>query len=123
MADPLFGMKIFPEQYELISLFESEPVLIDTSAPWTYNRLEFTRTIGENRIECIIEPSDATLRIRWSQHGMLVIDLDLHKVHGLTVESVNGVDALIADFREGSGVSPLRVQLKPSIHVFWGTYE
>ena len=114
------GMNIFPEQYELIGLFESEPVLADVGVPWTYNRLQFTRTIGESSVSCVIEPGYETLRFRWFLRDIEVMDLDLRWASGLTVESEVGREALIADFR-GQGFSPLRIQLKPSIHISWGT--
>ena len=116
-------MKIFPDQYELIGLFECEPVLADAKVPWTYNRLQFTRTIADSTVECIIEPGYETLRFRWSLRGSEVMDLDLRWVSGLTVESEQGCEALVAQFRDRSGVSPLRIQLTPSIHVSWGTTQ
>ena len=116
-------MNIFPDQHELISLFESEPTLADAKVPWTYNRLQFTRTIGDSTVECIIEPGYETLRFRWSQRGAEVMDLDLRWVSGLTVEYKDGREALVAQFRDRSGVSPLRIQLTPSIHVSWGTTQ
>jgi hypothetical protein len=114
-------MKPFPDQYELLSLFESDPVLTDAKVPWAYNHLTFTRTIGESRIECEIEPGYETLKFRWVQHGAEVMDLDLHWVSGLTVECDGGREALVAHFRERSGLLPLRIQFAPSIRVSWGT--
>ena len=114
-------MNIFPDQYELISLFESEPVLADAKVPWSYNRLRFTRTIGDSTVECIIEPGYETMKFRWVQGDTKVLDLDLHAVSGITVECEGGREALVAHFREGRGVSPVRIQLAPAVHVSWGT--
>lgn len=114
-------MKPFPDQHELIALFESEPVLTDAKVPWTYNHLQFTRTIGDSTVECAIEPGYETLRFRWLQRGVEVMDLDLHWVSGLSVECEHGREALVAHFRERGGRLPLRIQLAPNIHVSWGT--
>jgi hypothetical protein len=114
-------MKPFPDQHDLIALFESEPVLTDAGVPWCYNSLLFTRTIGDESVECIIEPGYGDLRFRWLQRGVEVVDLDVHAVSGLRVESENGREALVAEFGERSGSLPLRIQLAPRIHVSWGT--
>lgn len=116
-------MDIFPEQYELISLFESEPVLTDANVPWPYNRLQFTRTIGESIVECIIEPGYETLKFRWLQRGTEVLNLDLRCVSGITVECKDGREALVVLFPEGWGALPIRIQLAPAIHVSWGTTQ
>jgi hypothetical protein len=114
-------MKPFPQEHELLSLFESEPILLDANVPWTYNHLQFTRTIGESTVECVIEPGYETLQFRWSQRGVEIVALDLHWVAGLTVESDGGREALVAHFRERSGVSKLCIQFSPHIHISWGT--
>ena len=116
-------MSPFPDEYELISLFESEPVLADAKVPWTYNHLRFTRTIGESTVECVIEPGYETLKFRWVQSGTEVVSLDLHWVSGITVECEGGREALVAQFRERHGVLPVRIQLAPTIHVSWGTTQ
>jgi hypothetical protein len=113
----------FPEQYELIALFESEPVLTDAKVPWTYNHLRFTRAIGDNTVDCAIEPGSETLRFRWLQHGAEVLDLDLRGVSGVTVECESGREALVAHFRKDRGVWPVRIQFTPAIHVSWGTTQ
>jgi len=77
-------MNVFPDHHELMSLFESEPTLVDAETPWTYNRLQFTRTTGDSAVECIIEPGCETPRFRWSLRGTEV--MDLRWVSGLTVE-------------------------------------
>ncbi len=114
-------MNPFPEQHELISLFESEPVLTDAKVPWSHNHLRFTRTIGDSTVECAIEPGYETLRFHWLQRGVEVMNLDLHWVSGLRAERERGREAMIAHFRKHSGIMPLHIQLAPSIHVSWST--
>jgi hypothetical protein len=114
-------MKPFPDQYELIALFESEPAVTDAGVPWAYNHLAFKRTVGDSRIECEIEPGYQELRFRWFQRDAQLVDLDLHWVSGLTIESEKGREILVAHFRERSGLMPLRIQISPTVHVAWGT--
>jgi hypothetical protein len=114
-------MKPFPEEHELIGLFESEPVLADADVPWTYNCLRFTRTVGHSTVECAIDPGYEKLTFRWLQKDTEIVVLDLCWVSGITVECENGREALIAHFRERHGILPVRIQLTPTIHVSWGT--
>ena len=114
-------MKPFPEQFELIQIFESEPVLKDADVPWGYNHLTFTRTMGDDRVDCEIEPGYETLKFRWKRSGVEVVDLDLHWVSGLQVECEQGREAMVATFRERSGLLPLRIQFRPSVRISWGT--
>ena len=116
-------MNPFPAEYELVGLFESDPVLLDPLVPWAYNRLQFSRSMGESTIECVIEPGYETLKVRWIQGGAEVVNLDLRCVFGLTVELENDREALKAHFRDDRGVSPVSVQLKPTIHISWGTTQ
>ena len=114
-------MKPFPDPHELIALFEAEPVVLDERSPWLYNRLTFTRTMGENRIDCVIEPGYETIELCWRQRGVPVVDLNLKWVAGLAVEMEHGREALSAQFRERAGLLPLRVQFTPLVHISWGT--
>jgi len=116
-------MTPFPDEYELISLFESEPVLADANVPWAYNHLRFTRTMGRDTLECAIEPGYERLKVQWRQNGREVLSLDLRCVSGLTVECDSGRETLVAHFRDGRGVSPVRLQFTPAIHVSWGTTQ
>ena len=43
-------MKPFPDKYELISLFETEPILTDNEVDWYYNQLHFVLSRGNDRI-------------------------------------------------------------------------
>ncbi len=116
-------MKPFPEQHELIGLFESEPTLTDAGIPWAYNLLRFTRTIGTSSIECVIEPGYEVLHFRWVQSGIEVVNLDLRSVSGLTIECGSGRETLVAHYREGLGVKPVRIQISPTVHISWGTTQ
>jgi hypothetical protein len=114
-------MSPFPQEHELIGLFESEPRLADAKVPWAYNHLWFSRTIGDNLIECEIEPGYETVKLRWTRNGAEIINLGLHWVAGIRVETRPGMEALVVEFRNINNLLPLRLQLRPTIHVAWGT--
>ena len=113
-------MKPFPEEHDLIALFECEPVLADKDVPWSYNHLTFKTTRGLDQIVCEIEPGYHTLKFEWKQNAQSLVTLDLNWVAGLTAELTGQAEALIATFRD-EHLKPLRIQLKPNVSVSWGT--
>src|SRR5690348_10052658 len=113
-------MDPFPEQHELLSLFEAEPTLADPGVPWAYNSLRFETTRGRDHLVCEIEPGYEELRLNWSHDGAEIVRLDLRWVNGLTVESSDGRESLVGTFRDAH-VKPVRLQLRPIVHLTWGT--
>jgi hypothetical protein len=112
----------FPQDWQLIGLFECEPSLLDPGVPWVYNRLRFLSVRDQERIECEIEPASEIVEIRWWQSGLLRLHLDLRWVRSLVVEESSEREALVAEFRYGRGfVYPLVLQLRPNVSVSWGT--
>jgi hypothetical protein len=114
----------FPESWELIEFFEGEPILLDPDPPsnWFYNRLTFETVRGEDSIRCEIEPGDHALRLAWARAGKELVALDVRGVSGLSIEKWADKEILVASFDRDSLLS-LRIQLKPSVHIFWGTRE
>lgn len=113
-------MKPFPEEWELLSLFECEPVLDDPEVPWAYNRLTFDTKRGSDRILCVIEPGYCCLDFTWWHNTTKHLALKLRSVQGITVASGGGIEFFVATFRDEC-LLPLRLQLKPSIECEWGT--
>jgi hypothetical protein len=116
-------MEPFPKEHELISLFESEPRLTDSDLPWTYNTLTFELTRGKDKVECEIHPGYEQLEFRWFRGTDELVVLELRDVRGLEAEQSRDTDSLIVKFREEGSLRDLRIRLRPSIHVLWGTVE
>ena len=113
-------MDPFPEEWELLSLFEVEPTITDRDVPWFYNKLTFETTRGEDHIRCEIEPGYEILRLVWWRGHHEVLSLDLHWVRCLRVVTGGGQDYFIASFR-GPNLLDLEFHLKPTIRLRWGT--
>jgi hypothetical protein len=113
-------MDPFPEEWELIGVFEAEPELADPGVPWAYNRLCFDTVRGDDHIHCVIEPGYETVEFTWSQGDVPRLSLDLHWVRGLTARTGSGREILTLELRDAS-LLPLEIQLKPTIQVKWGT--
>lgn len=113
-------MDIFPEEWELLSLFECEPRLSARNVPWFYNQLTFETKRGNDEIRCEIEPGYGTLNICWWQFGKEKMKLELHWVSAIRVVTGNGRDYLVATFRD-QFLSDLEFHLKPDVCLRWGT--
>ena len=113
-------MNPFPEEHDLLALFECEPTLADAKVPWCYNHLTFKTRRGSDDLTFEIEPGYETLKVRWSRHDVPLVSLDLNWVSGLEAELKPESEALVAHFRDRH-ILPLRVQLKPTISVSWST--
>ncbi len=115
------AMSPFPAEHELIGLFESEPIVELQKVPWAYNHLTFVRTIGENTLHCELEPGYETLKFRWVQRDVELVNLDLHWVSGITIETKPGMEVLVVHCRNRAALLPLKIQFRPTVQVTWGT--
>lgn len=113
-------MKPFPDEHDLIALFECEPIMTDEDVPWAYNRLTFKIDRGVDSIICAIEAGNETVEFEWSKSGKRIVSLMLNWVSGMEVESNKGSEVLVIYFRD-KHLSDLRIQFKPEIEVSWGT--
>ena len=113
-------MDPFPEEWEFVSLFETDPHILDPDLPWRYNTLTFDTTRGADRILCTIQPGYEQLDFSWWHAEIRHLHLELRWVCSLTVTSDADAEYLLAEFRD-SHLRTLRIQLRPTIHCEWGT--
>jgi len=113
-------MNPFPEVWELLALFESEPTISDRDVPWFYNCLTFETKRGSDHVRCEIEPGYGILNINWWHSGKEKLTLELHWVDGLRVVTGGGIDYLVATFRD-QFLYDLEFHLKPEIRLRWAT--
>jgi len=112
-------MDPFPKAYELISFFEGEPSVLDPGIPWAYNALRFETVVGEDRIACDLEPGMCAFMIRWNRGGVEVLNLDLHGISGLVIDTWKGGETFVASFQNPQ-LDDLRLTLRPTPRVVWG---
>ena len=113
-------MDQFPQEHELISVFESEPELLDPDLPWAYNRLTFKTQRGDDHVVYVIEPASRMVQIEWSRNGDRVVSLDLNSVSSLEIVTESPVEQITAHFSEDGPVHPCVLQLKPAVRLSWG---
>ena len=116
-------MDPFPDEDELRGLFGVEPSLLHPNVPWRENALSFEMRQGKDQLECLIEPVYGTMTLRWTRDGYELLYLDLTRVHGVEADKFRGRESLVAHFDEQTGLRPLRIQIRPAVHVSWGTRD
>jgi hypothetical protein len=111
-----------PEEWQLLSVFEVEPTVLDPGVPWAYNMLTFETTRGEDRVRCEIAPGYDEFRFVWTRDGDLILKLDLRRVSGLLVHTEKGSESLCLEFSDDT-IGPLVLQLKPKLTVSFSTND
>ena len=85
--------------------------------------LSFETRQGKDQLECLIEPVYGTMTLRWTRDGYELLYLDLTRVRGVEADKFRGRESLVAHFDEQTGLRPLRIQIRPALHVSWGTRD
>jgi hypothetical protein len=111
-------MSSFPELHELIWLFEVEPTLAEEYLGWPISAATFETERGAWRVRCVIAPYDYTVTIRCVIEVENAIEVDLlENVDEVKVDRTHDAEALVVVCRADSLLRPVRLQLKPRIHV------
>lgn len=114
-------MNPFPEEHELISLLESEPLIYDQQVPFFYNHLTYSLTRSNGTLHFEIEPGSQWARIIWKQEESIVVDIELESIQGLEIERRNGQEFMHFIFYEDQRLKKLILKTKPMFSLSWGT--
>lgn len=115
-------MLVLPEEFELISFFESEPSLATPDAPWCYNSVRFEVRRDKDTVVCELEPAYGEMKILWEQDGVPRINCKLNKLANMSVHIAKGDEHMVVT---GLGKNPatiLKLRLKPYVAVELGCW-
>ncbi|OAB38575.1 hypothetical protein PMSD_06045 [Paenibacillus macquariensis subsp. defensor] len=111
-------MKIFPEDYELITLFESNPVTLDDEIPWYYNVLFFKLSRDDLNLEVSIEPACNRMNIRLSNgKERTLFDIGFDEIIGIEMFKDSYSEGLLIILDETDSNITIRLETKPYIKV------
>ncbi|MEN9645153.1 MAG: hypothetical protein RL238_1822 [Actinomycetota bacterium] len=111
-------MSSFPELHDLIWLFESEPTIPEEYPGWPVTPATFETERGPWRVRCVVAPYDYTVTIRCLCEDQDAIEVNLlENVDEVRVDRTNGAETLVVTCRADSLLRPVRLQLKPKVHV------
>lgn len=112
-------MNPFPEDFELLSIFESEPEVLDVDAPWFYNTLTFRGDRDGLNYMIKLSPAYGELEVRIEGFNHLICQLALTEVSSLRCEEGHGGGVLMASFSPDSGRGILKIRVRPRLSVEW----
>ncbi|HUL42787.1 MAG TPA: hypothetical protein VLY03_00365 [Bacteroidota bacterium] len=113
----------FPENWELLNFFESEPRLTDPNSPWLYNKLEFVIIRGQEELHALISPSYGQFHFTYYCAKRLIVDLEFHEVDQCTIVSEHDKHYMILRFQEGLNLKDALIFLKPAITLIAGNSD
>lgn len=114
-------MEHFPQEYEFIELFETEPAKLDEDIPFFYNNNTYKLCRPNGNLYFEIEPGSHWSRILWKQDEDLLIDLTFERIKRIEIEKRSGMEFLSLYFDEEQGLRTLLIKTKPEISIIWGT--
>lgn len=108
-------MNPFPEEYELITLFESEPIILDSEFPWYYNYLLFKLIRDGIILDFGMEPACNRINIRMSNERQgTLIEVGYESIRGIEIYKESSTEGLLLFDGDNLNVT-VRLETKPNI--------
>lgn len=116
------GVKVFPEDWELMSFFEVEPQLLDSNleVPWFYNTITFQKQYADELLYCTFSPSYGDLDLTVVRNQKVKLRLDLHHIEEVVVLKDPSGEHLKITFDPDTLLKDFLLSLKPEISIIWG---
>jgi hypothetical protein len=109
----------FPEDFELLSIFECEPEVLDADAPWFYNTLTFRGERDGLGYMIKLCPAYGDLEVRIGDANQPITHLSITEVSALRLHEGHGDAVLMASFSSESGRGILKIRLRPTLSIEW----
>ena len=114
-------MNEIPEEHELMSFFEVEPIKVDKDStfPFYYNILTYVVTNDQERIEVNISPSYGDIEIFWEQEKKLKFNWRFYDIKTLKIEKKDNLECLKITFNSES-MTDCFLWVKPNFKIIGG---
>ena len=116
------SIKVFPDEYELMSFFEIEPEVLDKYIPWFYNTITFQKQYGDELLYCTFSPAYGDFDLTLVRNQKSKITLNLHNIESIKVLNDSKGEHLNVTFYEHNSLKDLLLTLKPEVSIIWGTH-
>ncbi len=110
-------IEVFPQNWELVRFFESEPALFEPDQPWLSNKLTFRYKGNGETLQAVIRPSYGDFRFTHYSGEEVVSDIDLHWVQECRCYAEQGKEYLSLRFRKEARMQEAMVYTKPRISI------
>lgn len=117
-------MEPAPSLEDLVWLFETDASADtdeDWQVYWPYASVSFTTARGDYLVAFSLNPGYEDAALTLSRNGEELVAITVSGVESVAVEKLHGAEELVLRFREWK-LTPLRLRLKPSVSVTWGTH-
>lgn len=114
-------MKEVPELWELIALFEMEPVYVygdEKGIPWFYNTINFKLKRESETLNITISPANGILDIGLLIDDRKIIQISLENVEGMKIEKLHNKEILHILFNNNDVMEKFYIETKPQIYVY-----
>lgn len=109
----------FPEDFELLSIFECEPEVLVADVPWFYNTLTFRGERDGLKYLIKLSPAYGDLEVRIGDPNQPITHLSITEVSTLRLHEGHGEAVLMASFSDDSGRGILKIRLRPQLSIEW----
>lgn len=110
----------FPEEHELLWLFESEPVLAEPEEFWQFNTLNFTVENDSLKLTCSMSPYVGDMTITLEQEDQTLVHLNLFDVISTKVIHKDRQEYLEVVCDSSRQLRSLKLQIRPTLAIHWG---
>lgn len=113
-------MKSIPELWELIALFEMEPVYVygeEKEIPWFYNTINFKLNRGNETLDITISPANDIIDIQLFANNRKIIQFNLENIKEIKIEKLHNKEILHIIFYDDA-IGKFLIETKPQIYVY-----
>ncbi|AQR91818.1 hypothetical protein [Clostridium saccharobutylicum] len=114
-------MKEIPELWELIALFEMEPVYVygeEKGIPWFYSTINFKLKRGSETLDITISPANGIIDIWLLIGDRKIIEINLENVEGMKIEKIHNKEILHILFSNDDVMEKFYIETKPQIYMY-----
>jgi len=114
-------VKEIPELWELIGLFEMEPVYVygeEKGIPWFYSTINFKLQRQNETLDITISPANGIVDIWLFAGDRKIMNISLEKVVGMKIEKLNSKEILHILFDDDDTIEKFFIETNPHIYLY-----
>ena len=111
-------MDEYPEDYELLGFFETEPTSTDRDVPREYNRNTYNYHRDDNSVICAIDPGYGQIDLTWRLKGEELASFALRDIRSIEIDGAPGDESMTVRFLSDE-LSEFVLFLKPRVRIEW----
>lgn len=114
-------MKEIPELWELIALFEMDPVYVygeEKEISWFYSTINFKLKRENETLDITISPANGIVDIWLFVNERKIIEINLENVVGMNIEKLHDKEILHILFSNDDTIEKFYIETSPYIYLY-----